>query len=444
MDQSITEINLNEIIAQTYRPISMRESTLIDLGGRACTKSSKNAILIIMTMLQFKDCECVVIRQDAIHHRNSTLKELLIACDRLRLIHGVHYSYTYSPMNITLFNGSNIYFGALNDYEKLKGYKPTNASKYFGLLWFFEFTEFKQKYDMEQAISTFARGGNKDVFKIIMEANPHEDAYHWTYEFIASIENEPDYNVQFRTYLDLTEYERQNWLGEHILKQIDNMKRIDVDLYKHIYLGLPRVLENAIYKNKPKLVERPEHFQEILVGLDYGESDATTCVAVGYLDGKYYIFDQYYHNGRKQKKKTIIEYKTAIAEWLNAIYEVENCKITLYVETSPVTVYRLFGSDNEIRKEISIKKVDKTKSMRKSKDAIQERIDVTNIAINTEQLFICDETLPINKAFSQAVYKNRKRLDDGTSDIDSLDAFEYAIKSDLKLILRKAGVDYEG
>lgn len=438
------ETNLNSLIAETYQPISLSVTNNIDTGGRACTKSSKNAILIIFTMLQFKNCECITIRQDAIHHRNSTMKELLIACERLGLKHKYHYEYTYSPLQITLFNGSSIYFGALNDYEKLKGYKPTSSKKYFGLIWFFEFTEFTGKYEMDQAISTFARGGGKEVFKIIYEANPHADPYHWTYEFIESVKGVEDYNVTFRTYLDLTEYERNNWLGEHILKQISNLKAIDEDLYNHIYLGRTRVLEDAIYKNKPKLVERPVKFEYILVGLDYGEADATTCVAVGVFNGCYYIFDQYYHNGRKGKKKTIVEYKTAIAEWINAIYEREQVHMTMYVETSPMTVYSLFTSDYEIRKEIRIEKVDKSKAMKKSKDAIQERIDVTNIGINTNQIYICDESLPINQAFTQAVYKNRKRLDDGSSDIDSLDAFEYAIKKHFKAILRKAGVKIEG
>lgn len=440
-------VKFDEVFADTYLPISLNTTHNIDEGGRACTKSSKNAGIIVFTMLKFKDCEAIVVRQDAVHHRNSTLKELLIACERFGLVNSIHYKYTVSPMEITFYNGSKIFFGALNDYEKLKGFKPSSNTKYFGLIWFFEYTEFKSSYEMEQAISTFSRGGNKKVFKVLYEANPSADAYHWTYDWLKKVKNQDDYKYTFRTYLDLTEKEQREWLGKYIIKQIDNLKQIDIEQYNHIYLGLPRTLENAVYKNKPKFVERPKKFDYILVGLDYGEADATTAVAVGVARGKYYIFNQYYHSGRKDKKKNIIEYKSEIAEWINEIYEQEKVPMEFYIETSPMTVYTLFTADYEIKKSIVIKKVDKAKTLkRKTKNninAIQERIDVTNIMINSDVLFICDESLQINKAFAQALYKKRQRLDDGTTDIDSLDAFEYAIKVDFKKILNTVNVDID-
>ena len=45
----------------------------------------------------------------------------------------------------------------------------------------------------------------------------------------------------------------------------------------------------------------------------------------------------------------------------------------------------------------------------------------------------------LSKAFEEAVWNDKKledeRLDDGTSDIDSLDAFEYTIERDIKYLL---------
>lgn len=433
-------VKLSEQIAKTYQPIKMNATHLIDEGGRASTKSSKNALLILFIMLQFSDCETIVIRQDGAHHRNTTLKELLIAAERLGLEEELHYTYTVSPMQIKLYNGSSIYFGALNDYEKLKGYKPTNSRKFFGLLWFFECSEFDGSYEMEQVVSTFIRG-KKPIFYAIYETNPPADNFHWWYTWKKVIQKDPEYKLTFRTYQDLTDEEKENWLGEKMLNQIETLKRIDLEQYNHIYLGLPRVLTDAVYKNKPIIKERPEKFDFILVGLDYGEADATTCVFVGVKGDDYWIFDQYYHSGRNGDKKTIIEYKKEISEYINVVYYREGVGMGLFIETQPMTVYSMFTSDTLIDYRVAIEKVNKGKVSRKANDAIQERIDITNILINSGHLFITDDSLPIFKAFSQAVYKNKVRRDDGTTDIDSLDAFEYAIKQEFPHIMEMFGLE---
>lgn len=433
-------IKISDLIAETYQPIDLKCMHLVDIGGRGCTKSSKNAIVIVFLMQMFEDLETIVIRQDAVHHRGTTLRELQVACDRLGLKEGTHYKISYSPMQIVFANGSTIHFGHLSEHWKLKGFKPSNSSKYFGLIWFFEIGEFKCEYDMKQAVSTFIRGGEKPIFHIIYEGNPPEDEFSWVYDWIDSIQDNPAYQYTFKTYMDLTEWERINWLGIHFLEEIENTKKYSLEIYNHIYLGLKRTLDGRCYQNQPIFKERPEKFDYLLAGLDYGESDATSCVVVGVKDNDYYLFKEYYHSGRKGQKKNILQYKTDIANFLNEIYEQEQVTMILTVETSPMTVYTLFTSDTEIRKEIKIQKVKKEKTFTNSKDAIQERVDVTNILINSEHLFYCDESIPVIKALKQAIYKNGKRLDDGTTNIDSLDAMEYAIKDEHKYIMKNLGV----
>ena len=116
------------------------------------------------------------------------------------------------------------------------------------------------------------------------------------------------------------------------------------------------------------------------------------------------------------------------------INRVTACKIYFCIETSPSSVFNLFYNTNQLDRTISIFKV--SKSGVYSKNIIQERIDTTNYLIGSKQLFITDDKFPIYKAFSQAEYKNGKRLDNGNFDIDSLDAFEYAIQSEIKYIMR--------
>lgn len=65
-----------------------------------------------------------------------------------------------------------------------------------------------------------------------------------------------------------------------------------------------------------------------------------------------------------------------------------------------------------------------------SKGTILERIELTQKLMAERRLFVSKECKNMIKAFQEAVWSDKnpdERLDDGTSDVDSLDAFEYAL-----------------
>ena len=67
-----------------------------------------------------------------------------------------------------------------------------------------------------------------------------------------------------------------------------------------------------------------------------------------------------------------------------------------------------------------------------SKGLINDRIFLSSTLMAQRRFFILRKNTVITKAFQDALKKNKKpdeRLDDGTTDIDSLDAFEYSINS---------------
>jgi flagellar motility protein MotE (MotC chaperone) len=55
------------------------------------------------------------------------------------------------------------------------------------------------------------------------------------------------------------------------------------------------------------------------------------------------------------------------------------------------------------------------------------------------RFFITEDCGTLDKALQDAVYDSKKqndeRLDDGSTDIDTLDAFEYTIERDIKSLL---------
>ena len=67
-----------------------------------------------------------------------------------------------------------------------------------------------------------------------------------------------------------------------------------------------------------------------------------------------------------------------------------------------------------------------------SKGSINDRIFLSSTLMAQRRFFILRKNTIIIKAFQDALWNNKKseeRLDDGTTDIDSLDAFEYSINS---------------
>ena len=68
---------------------------------------------------------------------------------------------------------------------------------------------------------------------------------------------------------------------------------------------------------------------------------------------------------------------------------------------------------------------------------IKDRINCTVRLMGAGRFFITKDCESLSKAFQEAVWdsKTDERLDDGSSDIDSLDAFEYTIERDIRYLI---------
>lgn len=77
------------------------------------------------------------------------------------------------------------------------------------------------------------------------------------------------------------------------------------------------------------------------------------------------------------------------------------------------------------------------------KRAITDRIRCTVRLMGAGRFFITDDCGSLQAALSDAVWNQEvkdkdERLDDGSTDIDSLDAFEYTIERDMKYLIQEA------
>ena len=69
------------------------------------------------------------------------------------------------------------------------------------------------------------------------------------------------------------------------------------------------------------------------------------------------------------------------------------------------------------------------------KKKINDRINYTVRLMGSGRFFITPDCLTLKKALQDAVYNSKvlqeERLDDGSTDIDTLDAFEYTIERNI-------------
>lgn len=443
----------------------------IDKGGRMSAKSSKNELKIAYLLAQDPTAEAVVVRKIYKDHRSTTFNGLKIGFERLgwKLRPKVHYPEgNNSRLYIRTNQGNFIHFIGLNDYESEKGARPTREGNDFKIVWMFEITQFDNEEQMNNTVSNYIRGGEKDWFIVLYEYNPHPKKTHWTYEWVAKMETRSDAYVQHTNYLDLPEDQRLEFLGPIGIQEIEALKKYDYEQYKSIYLGLPANLTGTVYKKfdldkHVKEVERdPEAYMSFSVGVDYGETDATSFVLRGTL--KNYeglrIINQYYHkNGSqttagvqtsKSEEKGIQEYTDDLFRFIADAYE-EFGKFMKVEVDSANKFFWTYLEKEKVRRRIGYFKViptDKTPKGEKEKDAIEERIKTGNLMFGADYMLIDPQAKPLIKAIAEAERDdNGNRKDDRTVDIDSLDSWEYSWMQDIiriqNAILRRKGYNQQ-
>lgn len=273
--------------------------------------------------------------------------------------------------------------------------------------------------------------------KYILTGNPEGSKNHWFYKAYID-EHNPNPSV---FYMHFTITDNPTITDEDMQKFKD---MFSTATYRRKVLGDWVAHENACYTNELKYSQLiPQEFTNITFGMDYGEVDATTVVCTGYHQdtNKYYILGQYYHKNDESARYDLLQYREQISEWVNMMVATYNSRMyEMYVDPAPTTVFSLMAS-SDITSKVAIRKVSKHKRTNVSSTQIQERVDVVNAMLSKEMLVSCVKDIPVFAALENAVYKNNMRLDDGTSDIDSLDALEYSLLPDFKYIVDDLGIE---
>lgn len=213
--------------------------------------------------------------------------------------------------------------------------------------------------------------------------------------------------------------------------------------YDRLIEGLWKRAEGAIYR---KFADSPEAFivkkiddkvMKIVAGVDFG----------GNQSGHAFVATAFTRSGRvipcMSKRVMQKDYGKPID---SSVIDQMVCEFIADVERKYGVVNELYWDNaetvlgNTIRNAIA-KKSPKTIVRPAMKMRIKDRIDATVRLMGADRLKITEDCESLKTALQDAVWNDKtkedERLDDGTSDIDSLDAFEYTFERDIKYLLNE-------
>lgn len=311
---------------------------------------------------------------------------------------------------------------------------------------------------------------NKEVFQMLKSrldkpyscfdgsCNP-EHPTHWLKEFLDN--DELDIYLQRYTIFD------NPFLPEEFVEQL--CKEYEGTIYyDRLIIGLWKRAEGAIYKQfadnpeafRCEVVEElspdPEHKQfrkedivSIELGIDFGGNQSGhSFVARGYTDdyrdvialksSRIMAKDENEDIDSNMLDKMFCEFVQEVIDKYAVIDRcgdyVRYCNVEGVYYDNAETVL-----GNSIRN--AVEKQFPWISVRKAKKkTINDRIRCTVRLMGAGRFFITDDCKSLETAFSDAVWDKEvkgkdERLDDGSTDIDSLDAFEYTIERDMKELI---------
>lgn len=293
---------------------------------------------------------------------------------------------------------------------------------------------------IEQAIGRNITFGDHRVF---MTCNPEGDDSHSFYQQYIKGGNKKGVVVIQYELLDNPIFSQE---------EVDRLSRIFTPvMYERKVLGKWVRDSGAIYKkfetarHVDKFYATFDEYQELRVGIDYGEKDATVFTLIGIqkrfngLD----VIDTYYHKNSDTSERDINDYTDDFFEWIERHKDKYRMRITVYVESASngVTFYKVLKRRaGELNVQyLNFRLVDKSKRIHTSKSAIKERIDALNVMLGADFIRIEAQCNELVLAIKKAVWKDDKeeRLDDHTVDIDSLDSLEYAFVGLIPKILER-------
>lgn len=283
---------------------------------------------------------------------------------------------------------------------------------------------------------------NKEVFEILKSrldkpyscfdgsCNP-EAPTHWLKEFIES-----DADIYLQQYRIFDNPHLPEGFVENLCKEYEGTV-----YYDRLILGLWKRAEGAVYRKvadcpqdyiKPLTDGEREEITEIITGLDFGGNQSGHALVATAIIGDFEkvrpLMSERLMQEDYDKPIDSSVLDGLVLDFVNRVEEKYGRVDSLYYD----------NAESVLGNTVSNLMLDKKPHVivRPSrKGRIKDRIDCTVRLIGAGRFAMTEDCSTLSVAMQEAVWDGKAggdvRLDDGTSDIDSLDAFEYTIERDM-------------
>lgn len=297
-------VKLTDVLAPSFYPFHKQlkeglNSSFWLKGGRGSTKSSAISVEIILGMEKDVNANAVILRKVAETLRESVYEQMLWAIDILGLTDEYHAS--VKPLRITkIKTGQRIVFKGAEKPKKVKASKFRRG--YAKFIWYEEVDEFNSMAEIRTINQSLGRGGSG--ITIFYSYNPPESNTNWVNVEVEQQKIRSEVFVHHSDYLTVPE----EWLGELFIQEARHLEKVNLDKYKHEYLGEVTGTGAEVFKNVTVRVisdEEISNFDKLHHGLDHGYAGDPMHYTKNYFDStrrKLYIFAEVHKVGLSNLK----------------------------------------------------------------------------------------------------------------------------------------------
>lgn len=240
---------------------------VVNQGSTRSSKTYSLCQLMIVYCLNNPGKLVSIVRKSFPSLRSTVMRDMIDILTELKIYSEKQHNKTENIY--TFLNGSRMEFFSLDDSQKVRGRKRD-------VLWANESNEL--------SFEEFNQLNFRTSEKLFFDFNP-SDTEHWLYELIEK-EN---------AILIHSTYKDNTFLSKDLVKEIEELIKVDQDYYNIYALGLPSKSNHIIYSHQ-KTYDLGPVPQVTIYGLDFGYQHPTALIKCDFYDNEVFVSEVIYES----------------------------------------------------------------------------------------------------------------------------------------------------
>ncbi len=244
---------------------------IVNQGGSRSSKTYSLMQLLILYCIQNPKKTVSIVRKSFPALSGSVMRDFFEVLDKLGIYDKAYHNKSTSTYKFP--NGSMVEFFSVDDSQKLRGRKRDVVL---------------MNEANELSYEEFLQLNMRTTYKVFADFNP-SDTEHWLY----ALAEREDSKLIHSTYKD------NPFLEKRIVKEIEELVKVDQDYYNIYALGLPSKNNQTVFNHQQTITEWPkeENIDDTVLGLDFGFQHPTALVMTSWVGDECYVKELLYDSG---------------------------------------------------------------------------------------------------------------------------------------------------